>query len=165
MRLLKIGGGGELSFTKDLIDSIPSYAILSHTWGDYEEEVTFNDLKDELTKSKSKAGYTKIQFCVEQAQREGLQYLWVDTCCIDKANHVELAEAINSMFCWYRNAAKCYVFLSEVSARKRDNAGLETRIPEKQMVHTWLDPPRAPGSERSRVLFSKRTTVRQQEYA
>jgi hypothetical protein len=39
----------------------------------------------------------------------------VDTCCIDKSNNTELSEAINSMFRWYRNAAKCYVYLSDVS--------------------------------------------------
>ena len=47
---------------------------------------------------KSKAGYDKIRFCGEQAQRDGLQYFWVDTCCIDKSNNNELSEAINSMF-------------------------------------------------------------------
>ncbi|PVH71050.1 HET-domain-containing protein [Cadophora sp. DSE1049] len=39
----------------------------------------------------------------------------VDTCCIDKSNSVELAEAINSMFRWYRMSTKCYVYLSDVS--------------------------------------------------
>jgi len=64
---------------------------------------------------KAKAGYRKLQFCGEQAARDGLQYFWVDTCCIDKSNNAELSEAINSMFHWYRNAAKCYVYLSDVS--------------------------------------------------
>ena len=48
-----------------------------------------------------------------------MKYFWVDTCCIDKSNSVELQEAINSMFRWYQNAAKCYVYLSDVSTRKR----------------------------------------------
>ena len=69
--------------------------------------------------SKSKAGYGKIQFCGEQARRDGLQYFWVDTCCIDKSNAVELQEAINSMFRWYQNAVQCYVYLSDVSTKKR----------------------------------------------
>jgi hypothetical protein len=43
MRLLKFDNRGELSLTKDLIESIPSYAILSHTWGDDEEGVKFNE--------------------------------------------------------------------------------------------------------------------------
>jgi hypothetical protein len=119
MRLLKFGSRGELNLTKTLIEDIPCYAILSHTWGVDDEEVTFDDLKD--GSGKSKAGYVKIQFCGEQARKDGLRYFWVDTCCIDKSNHTELSEAIVSMFRWYRDAVKCYVYLSDVSARKRDN--------------------------------------------
>jgi hypothetical protein len=89
-----------------------NYAILSHTWGADNAEVTFRDLMDGT--GKSKAGYEKIRFCGEQARRDGVQYFWVDTCCIDKWNNTELAEAINSMFHWYRNADKCYVYLSDV---------------------------------------------------
>ncbi|PVH70491.1 hypothetical protein DL98DRAFT_564159 [Cadophora sp. DSE1049] len=63
---------------------------------------------------KGKAGYGKIQFCGEQARRDGLQYFWVDTCCIDKSNAVEFQEAINSMFRWYRDATKCYVYLPDL---------------------------------------------------
>jgi hypothetical protein len=64
---------------------------------------------------KKMAGYSKIQFCGEQAKRDGLQYFWVDTCCINKSNSTELAEAINSMFRWYQNATKCYVYLPDIS--------------------------------------------------
>jgi hypothetical protein len=52
----------------------------------------------------------------------------VDTCCINKANYAELPEAITSMFRWYHNAVKCYVYLSDVSARKRDYNGQTERI-------------------------------------
>jgi hypothetical protein len=64
---------------------------------------------------KSKAGYEKILFCGEQAACDDIEYFWVDTCCIDKWNLRELSKAINSMFQWYKNAEKCYVFLSDVS--------------------------------------------------
>jgi hypothetical protein len=113
MRLLELKNHGEFSLTKDLIDNIPPYAILSHTWGADTDEVTFRDLIEGT--GKSKAGYDKIRFCGEQARRDRLQYFWVDTCCIDKSNSTELSEAINSMFRWYCNAAKCYVYLSDVS--------------------------------------------------
>jgi hypothetical protein len=112
MHLLEIKSPGEFSLTKDLFDNIPQYAILSHTWGEEDQEATFNDFRTGV--GKSKAGYRKIQFCAEQAARDGLQYFWVDTCCIDKSNNTELSEAINSMFRWYHNAAKCYVYLSDV---------------------------------------------------
>jgi hypothetical protein len=114
MRLLNFDSCGELSLTKDLSEDVPKYAILSHTWEADDDEVNFNNLKD--GSAKSKAGYAKIQFCGEQARRDGLQYFWVDTCCIDRANHAEISQAINSMFHWYRNATRCYVYLSDVSS-------------------------------------------------
>jgi hypothetical protein len=110
MRLLQCNDNSEFSLTSDLCGDIPQYAILSHTWG--AEEVTFRDIIDGT--GKEKAGYDKIRFCREQARRHGWQYFWVDTCCIDKSNNTELSEAINSMFRWYRNAATCYVYLSDV---------------------------------------------------
>jgi Heterokaryon incompatibility protein (HET) len=126
MRLLQLSSHAELSLTKDFGDDAPRYAILSHTWNeDNDEEVTFNDIVNRS--GTNKAGYAKIQFCSEQATKDGLEYFWVDTCCIDKANHAELSEAITSMFRWYRDAVKCYVYLSDVSARKRDHNGQTER--------------------------------------
>jgi hypothetical protein len=117
MRLLYTAGDGRLSWTDDLVgEQIPPYAILSHTWDG--EEVAYKDLRNhkdtEEADAKLKRGYQKIFFCAAQAKRDGLDYFWVDTCCIDKANNTELSEAINSMFCWYQNARKCYVYLSDV---------------------------------------------------
>jgi hypothetical protein len=115
MRLLKRNATGKFSLTKDLVsdDMIPPYAILSHTWGADTEEVSFKDMMDGT--GMDKLGYNKIRFCEEQARRDDLQYFWIDTCCIDKSNSTELQEAINSMFRWYRNATKCYVYLVDVS--------------------------------------------------
>lgn len=82
---------------------IPAYAILSHTWGD--EEVSFEDW-EALAKSPkrilSKKGYEKIDLACRQAVTEGLEWVWVDTCCIDKKSSAELSEAINSMYRWYK---------------------------------------------------------------
>ncbi|KAF2184984.1 hypothetical protein K469DRAFT_632672, partial [Zopfia rhizophila CBS 207.26] len=80
IRLLELESHGEFSLTKDLIDNIPSYEILSHTWGEGDEEVTFKDLTEDSRRSR--AGYSKIQLCGEQAARDGLQHFRVDTCCI-----------------------------------------------------------------------------------
>ncbi|KAH7393735.1 hypothetical protein BKA64DRAFT_724800 [Cadophora sp. MPI-SDFR-AT-0126] len=119
MRLLQYNKDGDFSLTEFFEGDVPKkYAILSHRWG--AEEVTFRDLTNGT--SKGKAGYGKIQFCGEQARRDGLQYFWVDTCCIDKSNAVELQEAINSMFRWYRDATKCYVHLPDVSRPRPDPA-------------------------------------------
>lgn len=115
MRLLRLRDDGGIGLTDHNPQSV-EYAILSHTWGRDDEEVTFKDIQDGAERAKSKVyGYRKIEFCGKQASRDGLEYFWVDTCCIDKSNNVELNEAINSMFRWYRNAAKCYVYLADVS--------------------------------------------------
>ena len=115
MRLLQCSADGELSIHDFTGQDIPAYAILSHTWHeDSNQEVTLQDL--EVGIEKSKAGYAKIEFCVRRAAEDGLLYIWVDTCCIDKRNAVELGEAINSMFRWYHKSARCYVYLSDVSA-------------------------------------------------
>ncbi|KAF2186410.1 hypothetical protein K469DRAFT_707072 [Zopfia rhizophila CBS 207.26] len=57
MRLLVLKNHGEFSLTKDLINNIP-HAILSHTWGEDDEEVIFKDLVEGT--GKGKAGYRKI---------------------------------------------------------------------------------------------------------
>jgi hypothetical protein len=110
MRFIERNNDGEFSLSEDLGDNPPRYAILSHRWE--AEETTFKEMRDGT--GKNKAGYKKIRFCGEQAGRDHIRYFWVDTCCIDKTNNTELAEAINSMFRWYRDAAKCYVYLSDV---------------------------------------------------
>jgi hypothetical protein len=59
-------------------------------------------------------GYAKIQNTCAQALRDGFEYAWIDTCCIDKSSSAELSEAINSMYKWYKNARICYAYLSDI---------------------------------------------------
>jgi hypothetical protein len=113
MRLLKRCVNGSFSLTTFTTSNVPRYAVLSHTWDADSQEVTYQ----EITRGtgSSKTGYRKIEFCADQAEEDGLEYFWVDSCCIDKSNSSELTEAINSMYRWYFEAAKCYVYLSDVS--------------------------------------------------
>ncbi len=122
MRLLQFNDDCDVSLTEFFEDDIPEYAILSHRWK--AGEVTFKDLIDGT--SKGKAGYGKIQFCGEQTRRDGLKYFWVNTCYIDKSRSAELSEAINSMFRWYQKAAKCYVYLSDISILKHKASDTST---------------------------------------
>ncbi|KAH5121083.1 hypothetical protein HBH71_052550 [Parastagonospora nodorum] len=96
---------------KSFFENIPPYAILSHCWE--EEEVVFSDLAD-LDAAKKKLGFSKIEKTCAQAVKDGFDWCWVDTCCIDKSSSAELSEAINSMFSWYRESAKCYAYLADV---------------------------------------------------
>lgn len=117
MRLLARNDNGDFYLTTFFGDDFPRYTILSHTWG--AEEVTFEDLKDDY--GKTKTSYEKILLYREQARRDGLQCFWVDTCCINKSSSAKLVEAINSMFRWYLEAAKCYVYVLDVSRPALDN--------------------------------------------
>jgi hypothetical protein len=94
-------------------DTVPRYAILSHRWT--EEEVSFHDITHLTARVKEKAGWEKIILTCEQAVRDGFNWAWVDTCCINKDSSAELSEAINSMFHWYRDSAVCYAHLEDVS--------------------------------------------------
>ena len=91
----------------------PPYAILSHTWGSDWEELTLRDVEEGKI-NKPGVGFVKFQGCCDQASKDGLEYVWIDTCCINKTDLVELSEAINSMFRWYKYAHVCYAYLSDV---------------------------------------------------
>lgn len=94
-------------------DVVPPYAILSHTWG-RDGEVSLRDL--ERLDHIHNAGYDKLKGACKLTIRYGLNYIWIDTCCIDKSSSVELSEAINSMFTWYQSADICFAYLSDVSS-------------------------------------------------
>lgn len=92
-------------------DSTPRYAILSRTWGD--KELTFKDVQAR----KPPYGFpkdAKIDGCCTRALKDGYEWVWIDTVCIDKSSSAELSEAINSMFDWYYMSAVCYAYLSDV---------------------------------------------------
>jgi hypothetical protein len=97
MRLLQFDQRGGLCLTRDLSEEeLPSkpYAILSHTWGKDDEEVSFADLAQGF--GHTKVGYKKLRFCGEQAANDGLHYFWVDTCCIDKSSKAAAARTLKS---------------------------------------------------------------------
>src|SRR5579871_6227094 len=102
MRLLNARTFQLQSFNNE--SKIPEYAILSHTWG--EDEVTFRDLK-ELSPEQLilKDGYDKVKKCCTKSLEWGLEWVWMDTCCIDQSSSAELSEAINSMYQWYRQSS------------------------------------------------------------
>jgi hypothetical protein len=90
---------------------IPKYAILSHTWD--EDEVSLQEFQNPSDKTYEKLGYQKILKAVEIANFDGHEWIWIDTCCIDKTSSLELSEAINSMYKWYGQSQICYAYISD----------------------------------------------------
>lgn len=96
---------------EEFIDQqVPPYAILSHTWD--REEVTYEDMNMPDRTAIGKNGLLKIEESCRIASPD-YEYIWIDSCCIDKTNPVELSKAVNSMFRWYADAKVCFAFLAD----------------------------------------------------
>ncbi|KAF9071605.1 heterokaryon incompatibility protein-domain-containing protein [Rhodocollybia butyracea] len=91
MRLLDITTPNHPRVAYFADEKIPQYTILSH------------DMR----------GYSNIVRAGEQARSDHFDYIWIDTCCIDKTSSSELSEAINSMYRYYREAEVCYAYLAD----------------------------------------------------
>ncbi|KAM0719722.1 hypothetical protein Q7P37_003855 [Cladosporium fusiforme] len=126
-RLMRTGSYELIDPDKVAIASSP-YAILSHTWRLERDEITFKDMTPErLHGVMAREAFRKIRLTCEQATRDGLEYVWIDTCCIDKSSSADLSEAINSMFAWYALAKVCYVYLSDVEMANGQEAFRQSR--------------------------------------
>lgn len=74
MRLINTYTG---MFDEFIGNQMPEYAILSHTWE--EEEVSYKDIIE--GRHKEKKGFKKIEMTCKIAAGQGIQWVWVDTCC------------------------------------------------------------------------------------
>lgn len=92
----------------------PRYAIASHRWS--ECEATYEDVLH--GQNVETYGYRKISrlcsFIRENKELCPVDWVWIDTCCINKTSTAELAEAILSMFRWYAEAFVCITYMHDV---------------------------------------------------
>jgi hypothetical protein len=111
----------------------PRYVILSHTWDD--GEVLFADIENGTARRKK--GYRKLSNCCNRARLDGYQWVWIDTCCIDKSSSAELSEAINSMFRWYQSSQICYAYLADVESCSTVHETLVQFKSSRWMTRGW----------------------------
>ncbi|KAK0653041.1 heterokaryon incompatibility protein-domain-containing protein [Cercophora newfieldiana] len=90
----------------------PKYAILSHRWLD--EEITYHEYQDGAKLQQKPESLEKIRSACKLARSRQHNYIWIDTCCIDKSSSAEISEAVNCMFAWYRAAEICFAYMSDV---------------------------------------------------
>ena len=89
------------------------YAMFSHKWEDNEPlfekviRIVVFDLEESLT-------HDKLRMFCKIVRDAGLHWAWSDTCCINKADHFVLQEALVSMFKWYQGSAVTIVLLRGV---------------------------------------------------
>ena len=125
MRLIKCSTLELEEFFNISIDE-SQYAILSHTWD--AGEVSFQDFVGQPQKRTEMRGWEKIMQACKQATEDGIEYVWVDTCCIDKTSSSELTEAINSMYNWYSCAVVCYAYLQDLNPSDLDALQLQEEL-------------------------------------
>ncbi|KAI9667982.1 MAG: hypothetical protein M1821_000802 [Bathelium mastoideum] len=88
-------------------------------------------------------------FC-KIAKQWGFRHAWMDTCCIDQKNPVELSTSINSMYRWYKNAGACFVYLYDFDSR----GYLYVYKDGKEQVEECTDPTRS-------IWFSRGWTLQE----
>ena len=115
-------------------NKIPPYVILSHTWDD--TEPSFQDVSTLGT-----AQGSKIDMCCARAALDGWEYVWIDTCCINKDSSAELSEAINTMFNWYKKSAICYVYLSDIGKNGKPDLSAARWFERGWTLQELLAPP------------------------
>lgn len=145
MRLILTKGSDEVGWVPRLRTrrGHEPYAILSHRWhNDPNSELLFADLEDidesgsgtiknlqyMAADTRSKSAFYKVQSAASRALADGYDYIWIDTCCIDKTSSAELSEAINSMFTWYSASEICYVYLADCEVHNLQNERAKARF-------------------------------------
>ena len=94
------------------------YATFSHKWEDNEPlfekvlHIVVYDLEESPT-------HDKLQMFCKIVRDAGFHWAWSDTCCINKADHFVLQEALVAMFKWYRGSSLTIIFLRGVCSPSR----------------------------------------------
>ncbi|KUI55040.1 Vegetative incompatibility protein HET-E-1 [Cytospora mali] len=134
MRLLNTKSLELSTFPRDC----PPYAILSHTWGDNEAPFeafiarpTWRRALPRIRKHK----YPKVVKACSLARTQGYDWIWIDTCCIDKSSSTELSEAINSMYRYYEMSGICFAYLTDVEV---DTSSLRDEIATSLAHSRWF---------------------------
>ena len=98
----------------DYSDDLPKYAIASHRWK-AGTEATIKDVRNK--RNTDKDGYEKVESFAKYVREHvcHVEWLWIDTCCVNQDSSQEVTEAVNSMFRWYSNAEVCLAYLADVS--------------------------------------------------
>jgi hypothetical protein len=107
----------------------PEYTILSHTWGDQEAPLEVFLPRPRWQRAAAwlrKRRYPKVVGACRLAKSQGYDWIWIDTCCIDKSSSTELSEAINSMYGYYEKSAVCFAYLVDV--------GVDVSSPKQELA-------------------------------
>lgn len=108
--VFKRGGIPTCSAIRRSMVSAPLYANMFPAWACV------------MVKSDPIPTVTKVEgFCaLVRKHVPSVNWLWIDTCCIDQKSSSEVQETVNSMFKWYRTAVVCLAYLEDVTQNASD---------------------------------------------
>ncbi|KAI3326790.1 heterokaryon incompatibility protein-domain-containing protein [Xylariaceae sp. AK1471] len=111
----------ELNATKYLIVSHAwGWSNQTNNWGNPQEEIDFEVASMPFTEINRLTSLNKIKSACRLAASRKIDYVWIDTCCIDQKNSTEVTEGINSMFEWYHKSELCAVYLADLHYENKD---------------------------------------------
>jgi len=117
-----------------------SYVMLSHTWEEKEARLHEIDNKA-IYKLNPVGGIAKLQSFCKIVREAGHRWAWIDTCCIDQNNNIEVQRSVNSMFAWYRRSALTIIYLSDVPPGSKSGAiALSAWVTRGWTVQEFLAP-------------------------
>ncbi|KAG2339204.1 HET-domain-containing protein [Suillus weaverae] len=106
---------------QDAVETYFRYVMLSHRWEG--KEPLLHDIQGKLVYDLDPVGgIAKLQSFCATARDLGYRWTWVDTCCIDQTNNVEVQQSVNSMFIWYHHSALTIIYLSDVPPSSQPGA-------------------------------------------
>lgn len=127
----RVGIGPERSLSLDSALRNPQAGHASQPINTYSRTILASPNENQgpdTERIRGSGGCRKILDAARKAASESLEWLWVDTVCIDKDKSAELSEAINSMFDWYRDSMICYAVLSDVPSMQEDDQNFGSTI-------------------------------------
>ncbi|KAG2338552.1 hypothetical protein BDR05DRAFT_969113 [Suillus weaverae] len=106
---------------QDVVAMFFRYVMLSHRWEG--KEALLHDIQGKAVYDLDPVGgITKLQSFCATARDKGYRWAWIDTCCIDQTNNVEVQQSVNSMFIWYHHSALTIIYLSDVPPSSQPGA-------------------------------------------
>ncbi|KAI6007490.1 hypothetical protein EDC04DRAFT_2781149 [Pisolithus marmoratus] len=75
--------------------------------------------------------------CCELAWQDGLDYVWIDTCCADANSSAARTEATTLAYTWFQQAHACYVYLDDVDGSEDPREGHSKFRRSRWFGRTW----------------------------
>ncbi|KAF8546038.1 hypothetical protein OG21DRAFT_1428033, partial [Imleria badia] len=103
------------------------YVMFSHRW-EYGEPLFRKVQNISIYGLESSPPNIKLQKFCKLIRSLGFQWVWSDTCCIDKKDNVVLQESLVAMFTWYRGSSLTIVYLRGVRSHSQQPGALRKSI-------------------------------------